>query len=518
MEKEKMYKRIKEMNLNTSNEEVLEILKFVNDTYLYEEEFYNNLYALIEKEKYFAKRFNIEPTLYPKLDSKTKIVLERIFVKGLKEYDDDELYDTVEKLKNSWYISILDKKYEKFFDTCEIVNEQTYDIEEGKCCTYWDDTLSYEKNKMYFVFSDRQDLHLNPRDYYTGERHYRFRNVQNRIETDPDYYFVRVYKFGDIPFDYAIDRNTGKRRKLPSSNGFPDFELGHFVFSHKNSSNESSTYIFYDEDLKNKIKKKNVKNVYYDHKLRHFLILYDNNRLFEYNDRLFIIRPIDFERIYGKHRIISVNDGVIVLELPNKKVLYYDYDKMKEIDSFRHPYRDIDEDTFIYNDGLYNYADTNGKIGYKDIEGKVVIKPIYQTALPFLNGIARVYIEVEKVDNKGKKFYKNESVYIDRTGKQISFGDICKSIEKNRIKHYKSINVDGAHLCYDYYSSSFILENLHLFRNLKSNRYQLIRHFGDFDRFEGNLITLDNYVVKNDTPISEIDFNVKREELIKVKK
>lgn len=516
MEKEIMYQKIKEMNLNTSNEEVLEILKFVNDTYLYEEEFYNNLYALIEKEKYFAKRFNIEPTLYPKLSEKTRIILERIFVKGLKEYDDDELYDTVEKLKKSWYISILDKKYEKFFDTCEIVNKQTFDIEEDKCCTYWDHTFSYEKNKMYLVVSDRDDLHINPRDNW-GDRVHRFRNVQNRIETDPDYYFVRVYKFGDVTFDYAIDCNTGKRRKLPSLNGFPEFELGHFIFSHKNAFNDSVTYIFYDEDLKNKIKMKNVKNVYYDRKLRHFLVLYDNNMLFEYNDRLCSRGPIDFKRIYGEYRIISVNDGIIALELPNKKVVYYDYEKMREIDSFKHPYSDIYEDTFIYSDGLYNYADANGKIGYKDIEGKVVIKPIYQTALPFLNGIARVYIKTEIVDDKGNKRYKNVPVFIDRIGKQISFEDICKSIEENRYKYYKSLDIEGAPLCYDY-STKWIMKNLYLYGNLKANRYQLMRGFGDFDRFEGNLITLDNYVVKNDTPINEIDFNVKSEELIKVKK
>lgn len=72
------------------------------------------------------------------------------------------------------------------------------------------------------------------------------------------------------------------------------------------------------------------------------------------------------------------------------------------------------------NEGLFRIK-RNGKIGYADPTGKVVIPAIYSCADPFKNGKARVALDCESVSDGDHTMSKSEHwFYIDKTGKKIN--------------------------------------------------------------------------------------------------
>ena len=95
--------KIKRMTLNTKSDIVLEL-----EQYGLTPTFCNNLYALIEKEKYLLKRFNVEPTIYPHLSEQTKRALENEFITRNES--------CAYSLESYGYIEVLDPKYEEYFD------------------------------------------------------------------------------------------------------------------------------------------------------------------------------------------------------------------------------------------------------------------------------------------------------------------------------------------------------------------------------------------------------------------
>jgi hypothetical protein len=73
-----------------------------------------------------------------------------------------------------------------------------------------------------------------------------------------------------------------------------------------------------------------------------------------------------------------------------------------------------------YREGLINFCDYSGRDqlwGYMDRNGKVVIEPRYNNALPFAGGIARVFNGPKMISPT--YLYTDDYGYIDRTGKFI---------------------------------------------------------------------------------------------------
>ncbi|NQU88777.1 MAG: WG repeat-containing protein [Mariniphaga sp.] len=61
----------------------------------------------------------------------------------------------------------------------------------------------------------------------------------------------------------------------------------------------------------------------------------------------------------------------------------------------------------------------NGKIGYADSHGKIIIKPRFECAYPFSNGIAKVSLNCnETKDGEHIIWESNNWFYIDKTGKR----------------------------------------------------------------------------------------------------
>jgi hypothetical protein len=69
-------------------------------------------------------------------------------------------------------------------------------------------------------------------------------------------------------------------------------------------------------------------------------------------------------------------------------------------------------------DGLFRII-KNGKIGYADERGLIVIKPKFDCAYPFENGKAKVSFHCATISSGEYKFWESNSwFYIDKTGKK----------------------------------------------------------------------------------------------------
>jgi hypothetical protein len=73
------------------------------------------------------------------------------------------------------------------------------------------------------------------------------------------------------------------------------------------------------------------------------------------------------------------------------------------------------------SDGLFRII-IDGKIGYADsATGKIIIKPQFDCAWQFENGIAKVSTECEtKSDGEHSTWLSNSWYYIDKTGKKVN--------------------------------------------------------------------------------------------------
>lgn len=72
-------------------------------------------------------------------------------------------------------------------------------------------------------------------------------------------------------------------------------------------------------------------------------------------------------------------------------------------------------------DGLFRIV-KNGKIGYADLNGKVVIQPKYGCAFPFEKGVAKVSDNCQTVPSPPEHsvWVSDHWKYIDKSGKEIS--------------------------------------------------------------------------------------------------
>lgn len=72
------------------------------------------------------------------------------------------------------------------------------------------------------------------------------------------------------------------------------------------------------------------------------------------------------------------------------------------------------------SDGLFRIIE-NGKIGYADsLTGKVVIKPLFDCALPFENGVAMVSTNCKtQLEGEHSSWVSDHWFYIDKTGKKV---------------------------------------------------------------------------------------------------
>lgn len=513
LSKEDYYQKIMGMTLNTSVDEILDILQFVesvesNNKYC--DLFYNNLYVLVEKEKYLKANFNAEPKIYPRLSDKDKAILEYIFVNGLKGCSDQESSSIREELQTHGYEGILDRRCQKFFDKCEFENKQTYDLDEGKCHAYFDYMGTGWDNKLARRFivkvSERSNLHIYPGEKCKEDKIVKVRNLQNRVDTDSDFYFVQsnAVSSGGFIRRYAINRSTGERTRIPNRYYFPQYALGYYI---KEYSFPKLQYVFYDEKFNKVHTLCHVDSFFVDYRLEVFITCEDNV-IKIYNKELKKIKEIDLGKDYRGYKIVSANGGFMVLSyFADRKVAYYDYINMRQIDLFNCSGNYTDH--LAYNEGVYNCIGDDGNHCYKRPDGKIIIDQVQDTAYPFLGNIAKV--------GTGNKTFGSEEFFLDRTGKYTSKEEMLRKLYQSKLELYGGDYGEYRVECvYPYLAKNW--DHVSFYIDHKSGRYQLIyQPVGNYYGTNvGWIVAQDNYFVNNDTPIIEIDFDGKNKNFEKV--
>ncbi len=498
------YDRILNMTLNTDENEILDLCNFVTTNSLYEDEFYQNLYALVEKEKYLAKKYNYKLSLYPKLSNQVKERLENIFVdkysNGISE-DCAVLLDTCHKYG---YVNVLDPRYSIYFDTCHFQNKQQFDLDEGKCDVFYRD---FSHKNVIVRVSNREDIHIAPREARKDIKRNVFRNVGRVNDKDSDYYFIGLNYIDVIGltsyWNFAIDRETGKRIGLPYKVGFaPYYMLGYFI----RCKGMGDIVEFYDHRFRKKMSVNHVSKFAVDYKLERFIIADDVNLVHIYDKNLELKDIVDLGMLYHNARVCKVNDGVMSLYLYDSyKVVYYDYINHREIDSFK--YMGSHCNRFVYNEGLYPFVDDNEKSGYKNIEGDTLIEPKFSSTYPFIGNIAPVYTTTK-------------SLIINRCGETMALEELCARLYYARKQAIMRMYPSEPYLTvyYDYlikYPKSLRLE-----ADYKKGKYMLYSNFEAelLGKNKGYIDTFDHYLIDEDMPIKDINFsNSRKLSLKKVK-
>ena len=123
---------------------------------------------------------------------------------------------------------------------------------------------------------------------------------------------------------------------------------------------------------------------------------------------------------FGKYAF-SFTDTIIAFGIvieknnPASELIAIDQNGKKLFEVFR-----IDNGPDYIKEGLFRIL-RNGKIGYADSTGKIIIKPQFECAYPFENGKAKVTFECRKEEKDGHKIMKSDSwFYIDKSGKKLN--------------------------------------------------------------------------------------------------
>lgn len=504
--KKDYYNKIVNMTLNYNPEIVLDICNYVEKNNLFEDELYDKLYIIVEKEKYLYKKYNNEPVIYQKLSDKVKNILERIFIDRLCNYDQEDASNMALSLKKNGYLNTFDKLYYEFYDNHSFDNKITFDIEPPKYRIFhyvyklgFINEGSFDKYKLDLLVSDREDIAVMKRSgAKKGEKKVSIKNCNNYVL----YHDWIIVKYSDS--FVAIDNKTGKTKRIRN---LLYSQVGKYLMAEK----AESTKVFYDSNIK---KQKTISDVYavrYDCKKNLYLIDRKSiNETLVLDENLNCIKTININEKYDCYAMKAANDGVItyLASYQNQNyIMYYDYINSKVIDAFCSTEKgDYNLKNLVYNEGLYPFIDESkvGKYGFKDLDGNIVISPDnYICATPFMNNISLVKREALGMG------------IIDRLGNFTPMKDIMYPLYKSKMSYFKN---------FEYFDSG-CLNYL-----VKDSDYSVEAAIKP-DYYEGKLIILDpekvfvgpygylvancNYVFEINEPIKDIDFN---EEKAKIKK
>jgi hypothetical protein len=109
---------------------------------------------------------------------------------------------------------------------------------------------------------------------------------------------------------------------------------------------------------------------------------------------------------FNNYAVVAVlNKGLLAID-KKEHVLYQVYN--------------FDNGPDYAQDGLFRIV-SNNKIGYANaITGKVIIKPMYEGAFPFINGKARVSYKCQNVNEGEHSYWKNGTwLYINTKGQIV---------------------------------------------------------------------------------------------------
>ena len=106
----------------------------------------------------------------------------------------------------------------------------------------------------------------------------------------------------------------------------------------------------------------------------------------------------------------------IAIVMPKANSAYYAIDRTEKI---LFEVVNIDNGPDYVKDGLFRIR-KNGKIGYANLDGEIVIEPVYVSALPFNGGYAAVCIGGKTISRNEVSFNEGGKWgYIDKSGNEV---------------------------------------------------------------------------------------------------
>ncbi len=108
---------------NIDFDKLLETQKYVNENDVLEEEFYNVLYSIVEKEKYGCIKYNQTSELLDKLSEETLFKLETKYVDRISLLSEEEIPEALREYKEKGYLHSMDKALLKVFEEDGIKNK-----------------------------------------------------------------------------------------------------------------------------------------------------------------------------------------------------------------------------------------------------------------------------------------------------------------------------------------------------------------------------------------------------------
>lgn len=517
-------REIKNMTLNIDVKKLMDIKEYVDNNDFLKDLFYNNLYILVEKEKFLVRKYHDIRRIYPLLDEKTILGLEEKFLKRLEFLSEEEASNVVTELKRNGYSNTLDKKYLEFFENQEFTNNQEVYSEDTKYSLRHLSEFHEDSSHTYwaeFAFSDVEGAHV--RKIWPIFR--KFKHLHNVDTYGKNFAFIDYE--GMLRRKFAVvDFKTGKIVIVPRKiKGWRvDCQLGYYLRWYRKTDKDCWTITITTPDFEIVRVLHDVVEYRVDNIKKQLIVCDKYYKVSIYDQNLDLVKTINMNYDFN---LIEANDGVTSVKT-DKDIMFCDTLTFDVIDSCKKS-NEMGTSLHAYSEGLYNYVDKNGLVGYKNLNKDIVIEPKYLKAGPFLDNIAKAVIiekqekiaderitdEHGEIKNISKKVMADVKVngVIDRTGKFTSLIDVYKEIydkKMEEIEKYKSSNRGRYNWDYYYFfdvcSYSTMIPSLKT--NFKDGRYEVWH--GGWDEVVGYIHTSNNYLVNIDTPIKDIDFDVEK--------
>lgn len=414
-------------------DKLLEIEKYVNKNDTLEDDFYEIIYFIVEKDKRVKEKEGKDCRLYDKLSSETKIKLEKMFVDRLSLLEEDKIKEVLQEYKSKGFIGAKDSTLDDFFESVEIKFKPSIEFNvpsEEDILYKWDDqerlleirSKIMEKNPKYKMSPRKCELRQLGKDRYCmiigakePHKYLYFDGDFNKLDVPDDmemeFYFFNLY-FGkpnnvlhiyDNNFNVIYESDTKCNEMHWVGN--PWRKIPNIAIREIYDSEEQCKVFDKDGRLINKADLKDV--------------IKKSGKKYKLNCSRFAAGTYD--------------DSIIIAELKS--------DNISEVDYYRYNMNTgkiIDKSNYTWFNGRMLFrSDKNNLCGFKDYDGNVVIEPKYSDSSGFAGNIAFVKENGNKLiidifgnnispemlnippKSKVKNDYKNDRMLITKNGKEI---------------------------------------------------------------------------------------------------
>lgn len=404
-------------SLNFNNidiDKILEILIYVEENNKLENEFYSVLFALVEREKYLKKKYEIKYNLIDKLPKEVILKLEVIFAQRLSLLDKYKMATSFNEYREKGYLNVLDKSLEVFFERNVEIKTVLKNIGKIETSESYKKLSNDELRDFTKTIIERNKFNIILKKYLS------INDYKLAIQIDENLFKIVYEKDSSIlnKISYFYFDKEGKRINNIPSNMNIHASHGNVYITDNGIVDKDTLKTIYSYDCKSKFAKYEVNNdkklitinTWTDNHSDEYLMLFDfdGNLIYKcsLNDVLSVINE-SFAKDY-KHE--PYKKGTFLISRYNGDYIYFSIEDENQEHFFNFLFNPISM-SYIAFDGIYdedekearlysinNYnrvrlsIDNNYRFGYMDRNEKKIIDPKYCYCSPFCAGIA--YVEM----------------------------------------------------------------------------------------------------------------------------